>query len=424
MELLQAAYGDQVSRDANKRQAEVQRVYAEDNEKRDFELLDREALPTIGPRAWTLWTETTKTANTPKLDLSRVEFGFLGSNAPKLRNVSFASELELRNYLIKNELQSFDFGPAFREAPRDKKDCEIECRPLQLDIDITDYTNPQKLGLKCNPDHAPNELCKSCFALLQLVAHRTTQRLKSHFGLKKVAWCFSGKKGVNALVLDEQARYFTEAQRARIISVLDYSSQLETIVGSSSSELYSSVKNQKSASSSSSSSSLLAKLNFIAGDREKTQKMLMVCQNALSKNFALWLEHERCKTLGRVTVTHNRSENAFQELTRQLLRPFKSQIEDEDEVRQAWENVHALALLCPRLDRNVSTQLSHLGKAPFVLHRSLLRFARPLDISSDKLVLLDFDKTSQVMKYWLDWSGLLLELENTNWSVVLHKAKS
>jgi len=159
------------------------------------------------------------TVITPRMFTNR-EFGFLIEEDKEdkfIRNLSFRSPGELRKYMISNGVKAAYIGALYDPPPSPGKSItrlKWLGRELVFDIDLTDYDDVRTCGK--GKDH----VCPKCWPFVVDAALIIEEVLREDFGLSKITWVFSGRRGYHAWVTDEIARYFEEETREAIATYL------------------------------------------------------------------------------------------------------------------------------------------------------------------------------------------------------------
>lgn len=165
---------------------------------------------------------------TPEMFANR-EFGFLVEENKEdrfTRNLSFRNPEELRKYMINNGVKAAYIGALYEPPPSPSKSItklKWLGRELVFDIDLTDYDDVRTCGT--GKDH----VCPKCWPFVVDAALIIDEVLREDFGLSKITWVFSGRRGYHAWVTDEVARYFEEETREAIATYLSPDNAQEII---------------------------------------------------------------------------------------------------------------------------------------------------------------------------------------------------
>ncbi len=179
--------------------------------------LSREILSEFYARKFTF--EPLFTVITPRMFANR-EFGFLIENNGEdkfTRNLSFKTPSELKKYMITNGVKAAYIGAIYQPPPspgRSITKLKWLGRELVFDIDLTDYDDVRTCGK--GKDH----VCPKCWPFVVDAALMIEEILRDDFGLSKITWVFSGRRGYHAWVSDEIAKYFDEETREAIATYI------------------------------------------------------------------------------------------------------------------------------------------------------------------------------------------------------------
>ena len=86
-------------------------------------------------------------------------------------------------------------------------------RELVFDVDLSDYDDVRRC---CQQ----KTCCSRCWRLAVVAMEVLRVRLLEEFGWQRVAWVFSGRRGLHAWVLDEAACLLTTTRRAELLTYL------------------------------------------------------------------------------------------------------------------------------------------------------------------------------------------------------------
>ncbi|MFX0063023.1 MAG: DNA primase catalytic subunit PriS [Candidatus Hermodarchaeota archaeon] len=150
-------------------------------------------------------------------DFPNREFGFFTLDEKFLRNFSFKTPSNLRDFLIQRTPLSAYVGAVFDAPPTaEKRIHKLNWirREFIVDLDLTDYDTirPEYCGCR-----GANQVCSKCWAIIQDAIWFLTETLEKDFGLKKIHWFFSGRRGVHAWITDSQTSRSNTEQRASIV---------------------------------------------------------------------------------------------------------------------------------------------------------------------------------------------------------------
>ena len=151
------------------------------------------------------------------------EFGFSRLNSFFVRNKSFKSPQDLKEYLSIFPITAVYIGAIYEDPVRMKTrnyeaitihDTNWLGRELIFDLDANDYD----LVRSCNCKG--RNVCSSCWGLLQDAASVIDETLKEDFGFKNVLWVFTGGRGYHCWVTDTDTLKFSQKERLGIINYM------------------------------------------------------------------------------------------------------------------------------------------------------------------------------------------------------------
>ena len=146
---------------------------------------------------------------------SRREFSFTIEGDVYLRYQCFTTRDELAEGIMKRCPHKIDIGAVFEASPKNKhaiqsKQVKPEQRELVFDIDLTDYDCVRKCGC------SGATICTTCWGFMKMAVKVMDKGLREDFGFEKIAWFYSGRRGVHAWVCDESARTMTDQARSSV----------------------------------------------------------------------------------------------------------------------------------------------------------------------------------------------------------------
>ena len=153
------------------------------------------------------------------------EFGFQvvkNESVRFVRNISFKNPQKLLSYIRKTVPLAIYVGAIYSEGPNFYEKRTIQQlvwlkRELIFVLDLTEY-DPVR---PCNC-RGKNKICEMCWELITVSIHWIQETLEEDFGLKKIQWVFSGRRGVHAWILDEDMAFLDEDQRSAIVDYLTF----------------------------------------------------------------------------------------------------------------------------------------------------------------------------------------------------------
>lgn len=132
-----------------------------------------------------------------------------------IRYQSFSDEKDLREGVLKRCPKKIDIGAVFSTSSKDRdaiqsKKSKPEQRELVFDIDLTDYDTVRHCGC------SDKKICPVCWGYMKMAVKVMDRGLRDDFGFQKIAWFYSGRRGVHAWISDEIARNLTDEGRSSV----------------------------------------------------------------------------------------------------------------------------------------------------------------------------------------------------------------
>ena len=153
---------------------------------------------------------------------SRREFSFTIEPFPGeeiyIRYQSFSSEQELKDAIMKRQPHKIDIGAVFNHPPKDKNaalNFATVQRELVFDIDLTDYDEIRNCGC------SGAKICQKCWTFMTMAVKIMDAGLKEDFGFERIAWFYSGRRGVHAWICDESARSLSNEARSAVANYFE-----------------------------------------------------------------------------------------------------------------------------------------------------------------------------------------------------------
>jgi DNA primase small subunit len=294
------------------------------------------------------------------------------------RYTCFRDVEEYRAQVIARQPVRMEIGAVYTHPPKNHntviKDAykPIE-RELVFDIDMDDYDDIRTCctGAK---------ICHKCWTFMKMAIKMIDRALREDFGFKHFVFVYSGRRGVHCWVADKAARRLPNEQRSAIVDYL-------TLVAGGSNRCRTEIK--------------LGGCEDIHPSIRKAHDIgeayfrddpsgVLQGQDILRKG----------PHLDRILDTlapHERStvESYIQSKPDSTSRDIWLQLEKVQEARERAatspkDKMQAKVMLkeillqytCPRLDANVSKQMNHLLKSPFVVHPKTGRVCVPIDVAT------------------------------------------
>eukprot|EP01071_Lankesteria_metandrocarpae_P014417 Lankesteria_metandrocarpae@DN8434_c0_g1_i1.p1 len=306
---------------------------------------------------------------------------------------AFKSAQAWRQKIITQEIppHKMDIGALYSIPVSDKQTFSHSFRPLErelvFDIDMDDY---DEIRSCCKE----KKVCIKCWKFLSLAMRLLTESLREDFGFTHVLWVFSGRRGLHGWVVDEAARILPSDARAGII---DY---LTLVTGSAHQRKKVSIFNRNG----------------------RVHPMITRAYNTSCLYFDTIVEDQLLFERDSKNI-----ETVFAHLSRRTGDAFKTVLEQEwtsgssidfwtllrKYVPKAeWTSLAEIVLSFsyPRLDVNVSKDISHLLKAPFCCHLATGKLCVPIPPEmSDSFDPSSVPTIQQVVNEYKSQSDGLLE---------------
>jgi len=141
-----------------------------------------------------------------------------------IRNYSFEEPSNLKSFIIEKNAIGVYIGAIYDPPPSPKNPItknKWQGRELIFDLDLTDYDDIRECGK--GKDH----YCPKCWPLITKAAKFIDESLKKDFGFEEIIWVYSGRRGLHAWVLDEEAFLLDEKNREAIAEYLTVTSEHE-----------------------------------------------------------------------------------------------------------------------------------------------------------------------------------------------------
>lgn len=336
--------------------------------------------------------------------LKNREFCFTLENNKYIRYQSFKSLDEFKKRISFLNPIKIDIGGIYNQEPRKyiehKNDIELICEEKELifDIDLTDYDEVRKCCQK-------NDVCSKCWKFIISGAKILERILTEDFGFKQIFFVFSGRRGIHCWVCDKRACLLNKNARTAIEKYIYYerlnfniSDINKAIKRNFSSPIYPAYLSAVS----------LVKNDFYEIIKEQDllidEKFKKVYKNIISLYFNLIdmdkideiLEKQMWNSLKKIKKIHDYLKKAENTLKLEIKINYFS--------ADACLYEFMMYLLYPRLDWNVTIQISHLLKGPFCVHPKTGYISVPMSI--EKLEQFEFDKIPKI--------DYLIEYENND----------
>lgn len=295
------------------------------------------------------------------------------------RYTCFKDVEEYRAQVMARQPIRMEIGAVYTHPPKNHNTVIKEAykpleRELVFDIDMDDY---DEIRTCCTGA----KLCTKCWTFMKAGIKTIDRAMREDFGFKHLLFVYSGRRGVHCWVSDKAARRLSNEQRS---AVADYMTVVQGGAGRS-----------------------RAELNFRGADElhPAVQKAHDVCEYYFrdDPNGVLLAQDilRQGPHLDRILDAFSASERAVVEsyikghpeassrdIWLQLEKVQEERIKNPTgsykEKQQAKVMLKEVLLqyTYPRLDINVSKQMNHLLKSPFVVHPKTGRVCVPIDVAT------------------------------------------
>jgi len=306
----------------------------------------------------------------------RREFTFVLAGDIFCRYQCFRDAEEFRAQVIARQPIRMEIGAVFSHPPKNHSAVVKEAykpreRELVFDIDMDDYDDIRTCctGAK---------LCHLCWNFMKAAIKTLERALREDFGFQHFFFVYSGRRGVHCWVCDKAARQLSDQQRS---AVAEYLTLVATGAGKS---------------------RAMIKMNGCEDIHPSIEEACKVCEpffkddplgvlrgqdilrkgphltNILEQGF---FPAER-ETVNKFLAEHPQASSREIWAQLELLEDARSRsaktFREKQEAKLLLKEV-VLQYTYPRLDINVSKQMNHLLKSPWVVHPKTGRVCVPID---------------------------------------------
>jgi DNA primase small subunit len=248
-------------------------------------------------------------------------------------------------------------------------------RELVFDIDMDDYDDIRTCceGAK---------LCSKCWTFMKAAIKILDKALREDFGFKHFVFVYSGRRGVHCWVCDKTARRLPNDQRSAIADYLSLvaggTNRCRSEIKFSGDEIHPSIQRahdigmeyfRDDANGVLKGQEILRKGGHLDrildsfGQDERSSVEKYINDHPTATSHDIWLKLEK--------LQEAREERAAGDFNYKEKRQAKVLLKEV-----------VLQYSCPRLDVNVSKQMNHLLKSPFVIHPKTGRVCVPIDVAT------------------------------------------
>eukprot|EP00428_Durinskia_dybowskii_P040166 CAMPEP_0170276564 /NCGR_PEP_ID=MMETSP0116_2-20130129/38266_1 /TAXON_ID=400756 /ORGANISM="Durinskia baltica, Strain CSIRO CS-38" /LENGTH=481 /DNA_ID=CAMNT_0010527835 /DNA_START=10 /DNA_END=1455 /DNA_ORIENTATION=+ len=337
------------------------------------------------------WLAYDPSGKSPQI-FSRREFSFTIEPFPGeeiyIRYQSFSSAQELKDAIMKRQPHKIDIGAVFNHPPKDKNAVHnfgTVQRELVFDIDLTDYDEIRNCGC------SGAKICGKCWTFMTMAVKVIDAGLKEDFGFERVAWFYSGRRGIHAWVCDESARMLSNEARSAVANYFEVSLGKKTSEGLSV-PLHPMLSRAFEILEPLFIEHVLPETGHgLLASADQWEPLLQTLPDAASMIRDRMIETWSSTKGARLSPAEK-----WEELKQHLSAVFgqntnvkraKNVANAEKERIESWPAEVVFRYTYPRLDINVSKMQNHLLKSPFCVHPKTGRVCVP--IQADKID--DFD---------------------------------
>mmetsp|Transcript_123051 Transcript_123051/g.195057 ORF Transcript_123051/g.195057 Transcript_123051/m.195057 type:complete len:453 (-) Transcript_123051:158-1516(-) len=306
----------------------------------------------------------------------RREFTLVLEGDVYCRYTCFRDVDEYRSQVIARQPVRMEIGAVYTHPPKNHhtviKDAykPVE-RELVFDIDMDDYDDIRTCceGAK---------ICSKCWTFMKAAIKILDKALREDFGFKHFVFVYSGRRGVHCWVCDKIARRLPNDQRSAIADYL-------SLVAGGANRCRAEIKFSGDALHPSIQRAHDIGLEYFRDDPNGMLQGQEVLRNGphLDRILDSFGSAERSSI---DSYIKDHPDATSRDIWRRL---EKLQEEREDRATSFKDKRQADVMLkevvlqysCPRLDVNVSKQMNHLLKSPFVVHPKTGRVCVPIDVS-------------------------------------------
>jgi len=306
-----------------------------------------------------------------KHTFSHREFSFTLKDDVYIRYKSYETEEEMTKDIKKTCPYKIDIGAVFSTKPKDRLK-STQFKPMEkelvFDIDMTDY---DEIRTCCSGA----AICAKCWPFMQVAAKIIDNALREDFGFSHMLWVYSGRRGIHCWVCDKRARALSNDQRSAVaewLSVVVGGEQKARQVNLNSS-VHPSIERALD----------IAKKFFDDVVINSEVQDVLNEESSISKLLAVISDDDIEKKLKDNWKQNpgETSEERWKELCDEIKKAKQGTAKKAKNHNMTMRRQEIiLQYSYPRLDINVSKQLNHLLKSPFVVHPKTGRVCTPFDI--------------------------------------------
>lgn len=300
----------------------------------------------------------------------RREFTFVLAGDIYCRYQCFRDAAEWKQKVMDQQPVRMEIGAVYTHPPKNHNSVVKEAyRPLQrelvFDIDMDDYDDIRHCCSGAN-------VCQKCWTFLTCAIRTLDATLRKDFGFQHIVFVYSGRRGVHCWVGDKAARELSDAHRSGVAGYLNLvqgGGKCRTEIRMNGCEdLHPSIKRAYDICVP------FFQENLVNQDLMRQGPHLEQIRDALSVDEREKLDKYREKNPQASSIEIWNQIEAF-DAQRSRATGFGQKVREAQNLIKEIVLQHSY----PRLDINVSKQMNHLLKAPFVVHPKTGRVCVPID---------------------------------------------
>ena len=309
------------------------------------------------------------------------EFCFTLENNQYIRFQSFKSLKEYNKRINALNPVKIDIGGIYNKEPRshaeNRNDQDFICKEKELifDIDLKDYDDVRKCCQK-------NDICSKCWKYIISGAKILERILNEDFGFEEIFFVFSGRRGIHCWVCDKRACVLDKNGRNAIERYIYYERVKDDIRNNNE------IKNKRNFYEPVHPSYISA-ISLIENDFYdiiKEQNLLndFKIKNIFKIIISLYFDLIDINIINEILEKSNW--NSLKKIKKILviLKEAENILKNKNNINycvaDACIKEFMMYILYPRLDRNVTIQISHLLKGPFCVHPKTGYISVPMSI--------------------------------------------
>lgn len=291
------------------------------------------------------------------------------------RYMCFKDADEFRAKVLAQQPIRMEIGAVFSHPPKNHNIIIKEAykpleRELVFDIDMDDY---DEIRTCCTG----SKLCKKCWTFMRAAMKILDRALREDFGFKHLLFVYSGRRGMHCWVSDQVARQLSNDHRSAVAEYLNFvtggtNKGRTEIKTHGCEELHPAIIETYK----------ICERFFRDDPNGVLQGQEILTQGPHLKNILQALTAKENDAVADFMkkfphATSRQIWGKLEELEQErasIALTFKQKMDVK-----RWLKEIVLQFTCPRLDINVSKQMNHLLKAPFVVHPKTGRVCVPID---------------------------------------------